>query len=162
MEFCAYLDIETTGLNPSSGDLTVIGIYRENHAGERMVQLVGNEITPDSLQEAVRDITVLYTYNGGRFDLPFIKAKLGLDLSHSCSHRDLMHDCWEHNLYGGLKAVERQLGIERELPDVNGYMAVQLWRNYIHYDDSESLSILLRYNAEDVMNLIKLRNKLNL
>jgi len=45
-----------------------------------------------------------------------------------------MYDCWSKNLYGGLKAVERQLGIERHLKDVNGYEAVRLWWKYVDSD----------------------------
>jgi uncharacterized protein YprB with RNaseH-like and TPR domain len=72
-----------------------------------------------------------------------------------------MYSCWERNLYGGLKSVERQLGIQRELTDIDGWVAVQLWESYVQYDDKESLSRLLAYNREDVLNLKVLRQKLN-
>ena len=58
-------------------------------------------------------------------------------------HRDLMFDCWRNNLYGGLKAVERQLGIERRLKDVNGYEAIRLWWKYVDTFDLEALNKLL-------------------
>lgn len=71
-----------------------------------------------------------------------------------------MYDCWRNNLKGGLKAVELRLGIARGLPDVNGYMAVKLWWDYVNDGDRESLRVLLEYNREDVMNLHVLRERL--
>ncbi len=158
MESRAYLDIETTGLNPFTNELTVIGIYTEN--GNGVMQMVGDAINASDLIEAMSNVSELYTYNGSRFDLPFIREKLKVDLTEYCSHNDLMYACWKRNLKGGLKSVERQLGIERELTDVDGWVAVQLWHNYRRFGDRESLSKLLRYNEEDVVNLKMLREML--
>ena len=162
MEYCAYLDIETTGLSPFKNELTVIGIYRENGNDGEIMQLVGDEISPSKLLRAMENVTMLYTYNGSRFDLPFIKTRLEIDLTEHCGHKDLMYSCWKRNLYGGLKGVERKLGIERELPDVNGRVAVELWHNYKSHGDKDSLERLLKYNEEDVVNLRALREMLNL
>ncbi len=162
MEYCAYLDIETTGLSPFNNELTVIGIYRENGNDGEITQLVGDGISPSKLLRAMENVTMLYTYNGSRFDLPFIKVRLEIDLTKHCGHKDLMYSCWKRNLYGGLKGVERKLGIERELPDINGRVAVQLWHDYKSHGDRDSLARLLKYNEEDVVNLRALREMLNL
>jgi len=71
-----------------------------------------------------------------------------------------MYDCWRNNLKGGLKVVETKLGIERKLKNVDGYMAVQLWWDYVNNNNQESLKILLDYNREDVVNLRVLRKML--
>jgi uncharacterized protein YprB with RNaseH-like and TPR domain len=160
IEPCAYLDIETTSLSPFDGELTVVGLYLEDGRKPRLIQLVGNEISATRLDEIMDQVKIVYTYNGERFDLPYIKAKLGLDLTMSRSHRDLMYDCWQRNLYGGLKEVVRQLGIKRETAGIDGTMAVQLWWNYQLYGDERFLKVLLDYNREDVLNLKALRNKL--
>lgn len=157
---CAYLDIETTSLSSSDGELTVVGIYLDGGNTESFVQLVGEEITAARLIEPMEKVRILYTYNGSRFDLPYIEAKLGVDLTKQCVHHDLMYDCWQRNLYGGLKEVERQLGIERKSAGIDGYMAVRLWLNYKFYDDEKALLTLLAYNREDVVNLKLLRQKL--
>ena len=102
----------------------------------------------------------LYTYNGTQFDLPFLKAKLGIDIAGFCQHFDLMYACWRHNFYGGLKKVEKQLGIGRDLKDLDGKMAAQIWREYHLSGEPELLSTLLAYNREDVLNLRDLREKL--
>ena len=160
MQYRAYLDIETTGLSPLESELTVIGIYRENGNDSRVMQIVGEDISSASLITAIGNITKLYTYNGSRFDLPFIKAKLNVDLTECCPHEDLMYACWRKNLKGGLKSVERQLGIARELTGIDGWAAVQLWWNYINDGDRDALATLLKYNEEDVLNLRVLRERL--
>jgi uncharacterized protein YprB with RNaseH-like and TPR domain len=73
-----------------------------------------------------------------------------------------MYECWRQNLKGGLKVVEKLLGIERQLTDVDGYMAVQLWWDYLNNLNEQSLQTLLAYNAEDVVNLRVLRRRLGI
>ncbi|MBL7170666.1 MAG: ribonuclease H-like domain-containing protein [Candidatus Omnitrophica bacterium] len=169
-ESCAYLDIETTGLDPDSSDITVLGIYIEDESGEprscehgrggKVIQLVGEDIRSSRLAEIFKDIKKLFTYNGEKFDLPFIRAKLGIDLQSLCQHVDLMHICWQNNLYGGFKKVERRLGITRELEGIDGKEAVFLWHRYAHNGDETALKTLLKYNEEDVKNLKHLKQKL--
>jgi uncharacterized protein YprB with RNaseH-like and TPR domain len=156
----AYLDIETTGLSPTECMITVVGMYICNGEDTKVVQLVGKDITKDSLSSALEGVNVLHTYNGSRFDLPFIHGCIGIDLNRMFPHRDLMYDCWKNNLYGGLKAVERQLGIERKLKDMDGWEAVKLWWKYVESFDLEALNKLLEYNKEDVVNLKTLKGKL--
>jgi uncharacterized protein YprB with RNaseH-like and TPR domain len=156
----AYLDIETTGLSPTRNDITVIGIHLTDGERHRFVQLVGDAISEDSLLEALQGVDVVYTYNGSGFDLPFIRASLGVDLGRAFRHRDLMHDCWRNNLYGGFKSVEVQLGITRQLKGVDGAEAVRLWWRYRNDLDRGALDTLLFYNREDVLNLKVLRELL--
>jgi uncharacterized protein YprB with RNaseH-like and TPR domain len=156
----AYLDIETTGLSANDCVVTVVGIYICSGEDAKVIQLVGDDITGDSLLEALEGVRIIHTYNGSRFDLPFIHACIGIALNRLFPHRDLMYDCWNNNLYGGLKAVERQLGIERQLKDMNGWEAVKLWWKYVDHFDLEALNKLLEYNREDVVNLKTLKAKL--
>jgi uncharacterized protein YprB with RNaseH-like and TPR domain len=156
----AYLDIETTGLSCQYAEITVIGIYLVNGADSRLVQLVGREVTRENLLESLEGVNTIYTYNGSRFDLPFIHGSLGIDLSTMADHHDLMYDCWRCNLYGGFKAVEQQLGISRQLEGISGWDAVLLWQRYQSYGDENALELLLQYNKEDIMNLGVLREKL--
>lgn len=158
--FDAYLDIETTGLSRLCDDITVIGIYVVNGRERKMVQLVGKEVTRNNLLESLKDVNTIYTYNGSRFDLPFIRGALGIDLNDMVFHHDLMYDCWQCNLYGGFKAVEQQLGIPRQLKGITGWDAVMLWWRYQNYGDQKALTTLLKYNEEDVVNLKVLRERL--
>ena len=158
----AYLDIETTGLSYVYDSITVIGIYLTYSRRQWLVQLVGKDVTRDNLLRALAEVTVIYTYNGSRFDLPFVLAYLGVDLRHHHRHCDLMYHCWQNNLYGGFKAVERQLGITRELSGIGGLDAVWLWRKLREGGDRVALQTLLKYNEEDVVNLRVLRERLGL
>ena len=154
----AYLDIETTGLTYSASEITVVGIYLCRGEVSEFVQFVGRDITADAILDAIYGVESIYTYNGSSFDLPFIQSQLGIDLAGLFHHRDLMYDCWGKKLYGGLKGVEKQLGVARNLPDMNGWEAVKLWWQYVDNFDLEALNKLCEYNKEDVVNLKTLRD----
>jgi hypothetical protein len=156
----AYLDIETTGLSSYYHDITVIGIHLVDGNDSTMIQLVGEDVTEDNLLEALEGADEIFTYNGSRFDLPFIRTCLGVDLAGMFRHHDLMYDCWRNSLYGGFKAVEVQLGIPRQLMEITGADAVMLWWRYRNYSDLNALALLLQYNAEDVVNLKTLRERI--
>ena len=158
--FEAYLDIETTGLSPWNSEITVVGIHRSNGDDTNFIQLVGKDVSTQSILEALTGVEVIYTYNGSRFDLPFINSRLGINLEETFIHHDLMYDCWRCNLFGGFKAVERQLCIDRRLTEVNGYEAVKLWWRYVESFDLDALNTLLEYNKEDVINLKVLKERL--
>jgi len=160
MKCRAYIDIETTGLSRYYANLTVIGIALEKNGGLEVIQLIEGSLSEKRLLAALHGVDEIYSYNGSRFDLPFIKAKLGLDLKACFKHTDLMYDCWRNDLKGGLKAVERKLGIDRRLKDVDGYVAVKLWYEYVNNHSQQALSTLLDYNREDVVNLPVLRRRL--
>jgi len=145
----AYLDIETS----FGGEITIIGIFCPP---ERFIQLVGDEVNSTNLWNALDGVSQILTYNGARFDLPVIKRHVRLDLGKYFQCRDLMYDCWKRNLYGGLKKVEEQLGIERASKGIDGMEAMRLWERYRLYGDGEALQVLLAYNRDDVMNLFTL------
>lgn len=149
----AYLDIETS----FGGEITIIGIFVPPH---RLIQLVGEEVNWTNLWNALTGVSSLRTYNGSRFDLPVIKKMLKIDLNKYFNCRDLMYDCWQKNLYGGLKRVEEKLGIARLSKGVDGIEAMRLWERYRLYKDQEALRLLLTYNREDVVNLFYLENYL--
>ncbi len=149
----AYVDIETS----FDHEITVVGIYRSD---QDLLQIVGEAIDSDTILESLSGIDQILTYNGSRFDLPVIRNCLDLDLTDYFVSRDLMYDCWRHNLYGGLKKVEQMLGIDRELPGVDGFDAMRLWAKYEMFDDEEALMTLLTYNRDDILNLPALEAKL--
>ena len=154
----AFVDIETTGLSPWESDITVIGFYICSPNRSECVQLVGMDITRVDVLNTLEGVDTLYTYNGARFDLPFIHHHLGIDLADMYEHYDLMFHCWRNNLRGGLKGVEKQLGICRETEGVDGREAIRLWNRYLYSADMEALDTLLRYNKEDVVNLKTLKD----
>ena len=156
----AYIDIETTGFSPRYCDLTVVGVCLEHGRKREVVQFYDGALTRDNITAALAGADILYSYNGARFDLPFIAAKLGVNLASEFSHCDLMHHCWDRDLWGGQKAVEVQLGISRKTAGLDGADAVDLWLDYRENGSRRALKTLLRYNAEDVANLALIRRRL--
>ncbi|NLI00219.1 MAG: ribonuclease H-like domain-containing protein [Chthonomonadales bacterium] len=143
----AFLDIETTG---SFGEdlTTVVGI----HDGERLHQFVRHENLRDWL-DLITDRTLLVTFSGSSFDLPFLRREFGVPLD--VLHIDLCPLLRRLGYKGGLKAVEQQLGVVRpdETAGLSGFDAVRLWFDWERNDNEQSLRTLLAYNAEDVLNM---------
>lgn len=148
----AYLDIETS----FDKDITVVGILKL----DVFKQFVGSQISASAIKNFMNGVRSVYTYNGSRFDIPVIKKNLGLDLCAEFECKDLMHNCWKNDLFGGLKNVEYQLGIARRLKDVNGFKAMQLWAEYVKNNNEDALLKLLLYNKEDVYSIVQLHKKL--
>ena len=153
----AYLDIETTGFIGGNNYPTVVGIAIDFPGDWSVEQLVGDDITPAAILHVLEGVTTIYTFNGAGFDLPFLAWRPGLDLRRRFEHHDLMRTSRRAGLKGGLKRIEKALGIPRNLPDLGGYDAVLLWRKYRQEQSRDALDMLLEYNREDVENLRVLR-----
>jgi len=145
----AYVDIETTGLNRQRDEITTVGIYDGNDA---RALVKGRDLTEDRLKEELSSYNLLVTFNGKRFDIPFIKEKFPcVDIEHP--HIDLMYECKKIGLSGGLKSIEKEIGINRgNLDGVDGSDALRLWREH-QRGSSEALERLVKYNKKDVRNM---------
>ncbi|MBW6470974.1 MAG: ribonuclease H-like domain-containing protein [Methanosarcinaceae archaeon] len=144
----AYVDIETTGLSPEYDDITVVGIYDGKDAKTYV-----RGIDLDDIVEELAKYELLITFNGARFDLPFIKQKYP-QIEFNQLHIDLMYPLRRIGLSGGLKNIERTLEISRsdETTGIDGFEAVRLWRRY-ERGEKGALELLLEYNREDIVNL---------
>jgi uncharacterized protein YprB with RNaseH-like and TPR domain len=143
----AYLDIETTGLG-SGDEVTVVGVY--DGANYRAYI---NGLDLEEFPEDIAGCSLLVTYSGTCFDLPFLR-RFFRGLQFDQLHIDLCYLLRRLGYSGGLKRVEERLGIERsrETQGLDGYDAVRLWREY-EAGRRRSLDLLVRYNMEDVTNL---------
>ena len=142
----AYLDIETTALQ--GDDVTLIGVYD----GERVrTYMKGQDL--HQFAEDIADYSLLVTYYGACFDLPFLRRRFA-DLILDQLHIDLCPVLRRLGLTGGLKNIERQLDIQRspETSGLDGWDAVRLWREW-ERGSKDALELLKRYNGEDVVNL---------
>ena len=137
--------------------ITVVGFYHEDTG---LVQILWPDLTAESLAAALPKAERVYTFNGNNFDISVIRNQLGLDLLDYYKSRDLMYDCWKQGLKGGLKKVEQVLGIQREQPPLSNYEIQRCWTRWKHHDAKLALEMLLKYNEDDVMNLLELRRKL--
>jgi len=147
-----YLDVETDWTR----QLTVVGFHAPSTG---LVQLVGPEITAERLHAALPPAGTLYTYNGHCFDLSCLRKQLGVDLRRRFESVDLRWVCWRQRLRGGQKAIEKELGKQRKLPDLDGRDAIVLWGRY-QRGDRAALVTLLRYNAEDLDGMMFIRRHL--
>lgn len=142
----AYLDIETTGLEPSD-HITTIALYD----GRDIRHYVRGQ-NLDDFKKDIQKYKVIVTYNGKTFDVPVIESELGIKIGQA--HLDLRYSLKSLGYGGGLKQCERTLGYDRgKLKSVDGYMAVLLWREYRKTRDQRVLDTLLAYNIEDVLSL---------
>jgi uncharacterized protein YprB with RNaseH-like and TPR domain len=142
----AYLDIETTSLG--GDDVTLIGLYD----GRRVRIYQKGEDLPEFVED-IRRYGLLVTFHGAGFDLPFLRRRFP-QLSFDQLHIDLCPALRRLGLKGGLKNIERQLGIPRspETEHLDGWDAVRLWREW-ERGSAEALDLLKRYNAEDITHL---------
>lgn len=142
-----FVDIETEGLSKEKNDITLIGIYKEG----RYYPFIKN-LNLDKALKFLAYTPIWITFGGENFDVPFIK-KTFPQLKTPLIHIDLFFLTKEVGLRGGLKKIEKMLGIVRETEGLNGYDAVKLWRKWIEEKDKSALKKLIIYNKEDVVNL---------
>jgi uncharacterized protein YprB with RNaseH-like and TPR domain len=147
----AYVDIETSGVSRDSY-ITVIGIY-DGITTHLYVQ--GKNL--EEAHEKLKEFEIVVTYNGKQFDIPIIERHFGY--RYPFVHLDLRFMLHEMGYSGGLKSIERQLGIIRdaEVADVNGFEAIHLWNKY-QCGCQKSLEKLLKYNEQDIVHLKTLLN----
>jgi hypothetical protein len=146
-----FLDIETTGLSSWGDAVTVIGGF-----GGGELSLFVRGVNLEQFPAYVRQFPLLVSFNGSQFDVPFLQAHFpGARLDQA--HVDLRFVLASLGYRGGLKAVERTLGIGREpsIRGVDGFEAVRLWRRH-ERGDRAALEKLLLYNLTDVVNLVEL------
>ena len=145
----AYLDIETDRV----GKICVVGLSIENNG---FLQWYGNNINTNNIESELNNVKTIVTFNGDLFDLPRIKQSLNIDLKARCVSHDLFKEKKKLGIKGGLKELEKMFGIERKTEGINGYKAMFLWERYCKFNDIDALNLLLEYNKEDVINLIRL------
>ncbi len=147
-----YLDIETS----FRSEVTVVGLLRSDRG---IIQIVGDAITSESVQHALRGLDTLCTFNGESFDLPVLRRALGLGLLERYRSLDLSIDCRRKNRRGGLKKIEASLSIPRRSNGINGVDAMLLWDRW-KSGERQALRTLLAYNRDDVVNLALLERRL--
>lgn len=149
-ESAAYVDIETTGLSWPADSVTTIALYDG--------KTVRTYVRGRNLEDFADDILayrLLVTWNGRGFDAPILRRELAIPLDKGdMGHLDLLPVFRKLDLRGGLKKVEKTLGIDRDdLDGVDGWLAVRLWLAFERTRDERFLNTLLAYNVADVLSL---------
>jgi uncharacterized protein YprB with RNaseH-like and TPR domain len=128
--------------------VTTVSFYRD---GESKTLVRGQDLTRERLEEEFFESKMLVSFNGKRFDAPFLEHNF--DLNIETPHIDLMYPAKRIRLQGGLKKIEKDLSIQRELEDIDGREAIRLWKKYEKNGDEEALQKLIEYNQYDAKNL---------
>jgi len=147
-ESVAFVDIETTGLSQRRDRITVIGIY-DGRESKTYVK----DINLDDIVDELSKYRLLVSFNGARFDIPFIKSEFP-EIEFKQLHIDLVYPLRRIGYKGGLKNIEKILGISRseDTEGMTGFDAVRLWKQY-ERGDKDALAKVIKYNKEDIVNL---------
>ncbi len=143
----AYLDIETTGLDPQRHQITTIAVFD----GSKVYDFIEGENLAE-FPAFIQKYRCLCTFYGKGFDVPFMEKQLKMSFNHL--HFDVCFLFRKIGIKGGLKRIEKKFNISRgNLTGVDGAAAVILWKKYVKTKNRAYLDTLLAYNNEDVLNL---------
>lgn len=179
-------DIETTGLSPARCAVILGGALAEDEEGGlKAVQFFGDTVDDeaellDRYADFLSQYDVVVTYNGDKFDLPFIRKRMAarkLDISrldHLYS-LDLYKVLKKHSHLPELlpnmkqKTVEVFLGESDDRTDeIDGAQSVELYYEYVSCTGPEKgnlLDCILLHNRDDIVRLgsmLKIIRTLNL
>lgn len=148
----SYFDIETTGLSIYEDEPTVVVCH---HKGKLLTFINGDNL--NDFIDILCEIKLLVSFNGASFDVPFIQEYFNIPTL-PCPHIDLRWVCHHKGLTGGLKLIEKEVGVFRDasIGDIDGREAVFLWHKYKRYHISNALTKLIEYCQADVTALVQL------
>lgn len=154
-DHASFFDIETNGLDADS-IVTLVCCY---HRG-RPLRFLADENLDDFL-DLLDEIRLLVSFNGASFDVPRVLDRFHIPAL-PCAHVDLRWLCHHAGWRGGLKAIERALGLRRppDLEGLGGAEAVWLWQAWHDRQDALARRTLERYCAADTVMLQMLAGRL--
>lgn len=169
----AAADIETTGLNPKTSRFVLGGLLSVSCASQGCGILKVEQFFAETLSEeqkaltayvsALREMDVLLTYNGRRFDLPFIRARAGGGAEDLPFNLDLYLLVKKYSPVRKFlpnlkqKSVENFLGLWSGRQDeISGAESVDLYYRYLAEKDSAVKEKILLHNHDDVVQLYRL------
>jgi uncharacterized protein YprB with RNaseH-like and TPR domain len=171
-ESVCFLDIETTGLSPTTylfliglmyytdGRFVVEQVFARNYAEEAPVLRY--------VRDKLAGFDSLVTYNGARFDIPFVETRLAVvrgrplepigsvDLLYSA--RKAFRGILPNNRLG---TVEKHLrGFDRT-GDIPGAHIPGAYHDYVRTNDARAMKNVLYHNRMDLFTMAVLINRLN-
>lgn len=166
LEDTLLYDIETTGLNPKSSQLYLLGILLFHKENIELIQYFAESVLDEEkileqFFQLCQTKKVLISFNGEGFDNRFVESmaksygKLPLHLN--LKQLDLFKLIRKRKKFYGLescslKSCERFLGIHRE-DRCSGDELISVYREYLQDKCSEKKNMLLLHNREDIQNL---------
>ncbi|MGI6752357.1 MAG: ribonuclease H-like domain-containing protein [Anaerovoracaceae bacterium] len=167
-----FLDIETTGLSPIHSQFILGGALFPEKDRLSMVQYLAENYDEEKVllqiyANLLSNTDVLITYNGHRFDIPFLHNRFrfnGMTSPLTCYQSlDLYRVC---NLYSPFrqflpdlkqKTIEGFLGISGKRTDeITGQQSVKLYKEYLKTGASVLKDRILLHNSDDLFQLSRL------
>ena len=166
LEDVLLYDIETTGLNPKSSRLYLLGVLLFHENNIELIQYFAESVLDEEeilehFFQLCKTKKALISFNGESFDNRFIESmaksygKLPLHLN--MNQLDLFKLIRKRKKFYGLESCslescERFLGIYRE-DRCSGGELISVYQDYLQDKDSEKKNLLLLHNREDIQNL---------
>lgn len=160
------LDIETAGL--ASAPLFLVGLLWADAGGSRLVQLVARDyaeeaVVLEALAALLADAPHWVTYNGGSFDLPYVRDRCAyhrVPPPGGAEHTDLLplaRRQWRGSLADcRLLTVEQAICGRRRLQDVRGADIPGLYHEFVRSGRWEVIAPVLHHNAMDLVTTAEL------
>jgi uncharacterized protein YprB with RNaseH-like and TPR domain len=173
---CIFIDTETTGLSQSAGTFAFmvgVGIIKEDsllirqyflrNPGEEAAMLL-------DLSNFIENYKVLVSYNGISFDIPilinrYILYRMPHDLR-TKKQLDLLkysRSIWRYQFEDrSLKSIESKvLSYQRTSEEVPGWMAPEIYRDFLKTGNYSQIQGVFYHNAMDVVSLAALVIKID-
>lgn len=173
------LDIETTGLDRWKNEFILGGLYDVSEGLLHQVFAQNNSEEAEALEafaEILEPMDVVITYNGRKFDMPFLEERavrnFGTAEGGSAGMRDPMPMPYDLDLYRVVrgysplkrllpnlrqKTVEAYMGLWQSRTDeISGEESVYLYREYERTMDPALEKKILLHNRDDVEQLSRL------
>lgn len=144
----SFFDIETSGLEIDS-IVTLVCCWH----GDQPLRFLADE-NLDGFLDLLDDVKLLVSFNGASFDVPRVLSRFHIP-ELPCAHVDLRWLCHHTGWRGGLKNIERKLGLRRpsDLEGLGGAEAVWLWQAWADRQDERARRTLERYCSADTAML---------
>ena len=166
LENTLLYDIETTGLNPKSSQLYLLGILLFHKEKIELIQYFAESVLDEEeileqFFQLCKTKRVLISFNGEGFDNRFIETMVKsygkLPLHLNLKQLDLFKLIRKRKKFYGLescslKSCERFLGIHRE-DRCSGGELISVYQDYLQNKNNEKRNLLLLHNREDIQNL---------
>jgi uncharacterized protein len=152
-----FLDIEVSGVKKEDY-VFLIALY---DGIDTKIMIKGINLDLRRLKTFVKNYPLIISFNGSVHDMPFLKKRYP-DLFSDKIHIDLRFLANKAGLSGGLKEIERKLGIPRSKIQ-STYRSgdiKRLWRMFKAGGDDYYLKLLLEYAEDDVISLKLIAQKL--